>query len=63
MAKFTVSFAQWNVYEVEADNVEEAIEQAEEEFESDMRDPIANIVWDEMIVENEEGEEIKHGYC
>lgn len=62
MAKFTVSFAQWSVYEVEADNVDEAIEQAEEEFCDDMRNPVANILWDEMIVENEEGEEIEHGY-
>lgn len=63
MAKFTVKFAQWTEYEIEADSVDEAIEQAEEEFESDMRSPIANIVWNEMIVDNEEGEEIEHGYC
>lgn len=62
MAKFTVRFAQWNVYEVEADNVDEAIEQAEGEFIDDMITPIAYILWDEMLVENEEGKEIEHEY-
>ena len=62
MAKFTVRFAQWMEYEIEADNVDEAIEQAEEEYDYDMSSPIANTVWDEVIVENEHGEEIEHGY-
>lgn len=58
MTKYTVSFAQWSTYEVEADNVDEAIGQAKEEFNHDMRSPIANTIWDEMTVENEEGEMI-----
>lgn len=62
MAKFTVRFAQWTEYKIEADNLDEAIEQAEEEFNYDMRSPIANTVWDEVIVENEHGEEVEHGY-
>lgn len=62
MAKYIVRFAQWTEYEIEANSAGEAIEQAEEEFDYDMRRPIANTVWDEIIVENEEGEEIEHGY-
>ena len=62
MAQFTIRFAQWTEYKIEADSADEAIEQAEEEFNYDMRSPIANTVWDEMIVENEHGEEIEHGY-
>ena len=57
---YTISFAQWVSYEIEADNPDEAIEQAEKQFDRDMRSPIANTVWDEMIVENEDGEEIVH---
>lgn len=62
MAKFTVRFAQWTEYEIEADNVDEAIEQAEEKYDYDMSSSIASPVWDEVIVENEHGEEIEHGY-
>ena len=62
MAKYTVNFVQWHTYEVEADNVDEAIEQAGEEFRDDMSNPVANTLWDEMVVENEEGKEIAHGF-
>jgi hypothetical protein len=63
MAVFNVSFAQWYHYEIEAETLEKAIEQAEEEFVSDMRDPVANISWNEMVVydENDE-EELAHEY-
>ena len=37
--KYTIRFAQWYDYEIEADNEDEAIELAEEEFESDIRSP------------------------
>lgn len=57
---YTISFAQWVSYEIEADNINEAIEQAEKQFDKDMRSPIANTIWDEMIVENENHEEILH---
>lgn len=63
MAVFNVSFAQWHDYEVEAETLEKAIEQAEQEFTTDMRDPIANITWNEMVVYNENGEEeLAHDY-
>ena len=62
METYTVRFIQEYTYEVEAKDSDEAIEMAEEEFSFDMRSPIANTVWDEMIVENENGEEIEHGY-
>ena len=62
MATFTVRFIQEHTYEVEANNVDEAMDIAEEDFSYDMRSPIANTMWDEMIVEDEDGEEIAHGY-
>ena len=37
--KYTIRFARWYDYEIEADNEDEAIELAEEEFESDIRSP------------------------
>ena len=62
MATYTVHFIQEYTYEVEAKDVDEVIENAEEEFSFDMCSPVANTVWDEMIVEDENGEEIEHGY-
>jgi hypothetical protein len=62
MATFTVRFIQQYEYEVEANDVDEAMDNAEEQFSYDMRSPIANTVWDEMIVEDENGEEVAHGY-
>ena len=61
MATFTVRFIQQYEYVIEANDVDEAMDTAEEEFSSDMRSPIANTVWDEMIVEDEDGEEIAYG--
>ena len=65
MAKYRIDFAQWYSYDVEAESEDEAIELAEEEFATDMRSPIANVVPDETLVYevNEDGErEIGH-YC
>lgn len=62
MATYTVRFIQEYTYQVEANDVDEAMDNAEEEFSFDMRSPIANTAWDEMIVEDEDGEEIAHGY-
>lgn len=58
--KYTVRFVQWYNYEFEADNEDEAVELAQEEFKHDVRSPIANLVWDEMIVEDENGKELNH---
>jgi hypothetical protein len=66
--KYCIKFAQWYEYEVEAENIDEAIEAAEENFCDDMRSPIANIVWDEVVVDeinpNDEFKckEVLHGY-
>ena len=66
MAKYRVEFAQWHSYEVEADTEDEAVEQAEEEFATDMRYPIANVVPDEGILykisDDEEEEQVDHWY-
>ena len=66
MAKYRVEFAQWYSYEVEADTEDEAVEQAEEEFATDMRSPIANTVPDEGILnkvsDDGEEEEVDHWY-
>jgi hypothetical protein len=53
-------FAQWHTYEVEADNPEEAIDIAQEDFIDDMRRPIANTEYDEIIVEDENNKEVAH---
>lgn len=58
--KYTVRFAQWYDYEFETDSEEEAIELAKEEFENDVRSPVANLVWDEIIIEDENGKELDH---
>lgn len=60
MATYTVSFAQWHTYEVEADDPDEAIDIAQEDFIQDMCRPIANTIYDEVMVENEDGEEVAH---
>lgn len=60
--KYTVRFAQWYDYEFEADSEDEAIELAQEEFWHDMRSPLANLAWDEMIVEDENEKELEHRY-
>lgn len=60
MATYTVMFAQWHTYEVEAENPEEAIDIAQEDFIQDMCRPIANTEYDEIIVEDENNKEIAH---
>lgn len=60
--KYTVRFAQWYNYEIEADSEDEAVELTQEEFWHDMRSPIANLIWDEMIVEDENEKELEHRY-
>lgn len=62
MAKYTVFFHQIYEYEVEAENEDEAVNIAEEDFATDMRSPIANTVWDEVKVLDENGNEVIHGY-
>lgn len=57
---YVVSFAQWDTYEVEAENVNEAIDKAYEDFHAEKSRPIANTIYDEVIVENEDGEELAH---
>lgn len=61
MAVFNVDIAQWYSYEVKADSLDEAIEQAINEFRSDMRSPIANLDYDEIIVTDENNEELYRG--
>ena len=58
---YSVAFAQWHNYEIEAENEEEALTLAEEEFVSDMHSPIANVVWDEVIVYDDKWNEVIHG--
>lgn len=53
---FTVRFAQWYEYEVEAASPDEAVNQAYKEFDRDVRTPIANTIIDETEVEDEHGE-------
>lgn len=60
MAVYTVSFAQWHEYEVEADNPDEAIDKAQEDFIHDMYRPIAITSYDEVMVEDEDGKEVAH---
>ena len=62
MAKYTVFFHQIYEYEVEAENEDKAINIAEENFAVDVRSPIANTVWDEVEVLDEDDNEVIHGY-
>lgn len=50
MKKYTVTFTQYSSYEVEADNEDDAVAVAEDLFETEMRDPIANTFYDEVDV-------------
>ena len=60
MANYAVTFCQYNVYWVEANDESEAENKAYEEFKSDMTSSIAHTYYDEVIVdeiiENEEEE-------
>lgn len=55
--KYTVTITKYHYYEVEADNEVKAEEKAIEEFETDMRRPIADTSYDEVEVEEIEEEE------
>lgn len=60
MANYAVTFCQYNVYWVEANDESEAENKAYEQFKSDMTSSIAHTDYDEVIVdeiiENEEEE-------
>lgn len=51
MNKYTITFIKYYTYEVEADNEDEAIDEAEELFSSEMRRPIADCTYDEVEVD------------
>lgn len=51
--KYTVSLARWYTYEVEADDMDEAIDKATDEYASDMSKPIWTAEYDSCIVEVE----------
>lgn len=51
MARFKVTYTQYSTYEVEAENEQDALTLAYCEFESDMRCPVANTIYDEVEVE------------
>lgn len=52
--KYEVTFTQSYTYAVEATNEDEAIEMAIEEFEDEMREPIANTYYDDLFIEEVE---------
>ena len=53
--KYSVYFIQSYPYEIEAENEEEALSLALEEFEDEMRSPIVRTDYDDVeIIENEE---------
>lgn len=54
MKEYRVTFVKYYNYYVEAENEDEAIEIAEEKFETDKRRPIADITYDEVECENYE---------
>lgn len=56
--KYTVNLAKWYSYEVEADNMDEAINKATDEYVSDMSYPVCDTEYDSCIVEDENGEKI-----
>jgi hypothetical protein len=60
MATYTVNFAQWFPYEVEADSPEEAINIAHEDFVQNMYRAVVTTDYDEVIVEDEDGKEVVH---
>ena len=51
MAKYNVIYTQYYSYTVEADNEDEAESMAYEEFEADMRYPVANLYYDDVEIE------------
>lgn len=57
MARYTVTFSQYSVYNVEASDEDEAEDIAYEMFKADMRVPIARTYYDEVEIECDEEEE------
>jgi hypothetical protein len=59
MAEYTVTFIQYHTYTVDADNENEALSNAEKEFNADMRSAIAHTYYDDYEIEggNEEEDE------
>lgn len=55
--KYKVYFTQYYSYEVEAEDEDAAVDLAYEDFESDMRRPIARTYYDECEVEEIEEDE------
>lgn len=55
---YTVSLAKWYTYEVEADDLDEAINKAEDEYVSDITRSTCDIEYNSCIVEDENGEKI-----
>lgn len=54
---YKVTFVQYHVYEVDADDEDEAFHEAYDEFQSDMRCSIADTSYDYVEVECEEEDE------
>ena len=52
MKPYRVYFTKYYTYYVEAENEDEAIEIAENDFRADMRSPIADCTYDEVEVES-----------
>ena len=57
MSKYKVWFTQYYSYEVEAEDEDTAIDLAYEDFETEMRRPIANTCYDEVEIEGIEEDE------
>lgn len=53
MEEYEVTFIKYYTYHVEAENEDEAIDIAEEDFRADMRSPIADTTYDNVEVEEE----------
>lgn len=61
MKKFSVMFSQYTIYEVEAENEDDAQKKAYREFYNDMCAPVAHVIYDECEIkcldEEDEDEE------
>ena len=60
--KYTVSLAKWYSYEVEADDIDEAIDKATDEYVSDMSSPVCDPEYDSCIVDDENGNRVYGTY-
>lgn len=54
MKKYIVTFTTYESYEVEADNEDEAVMEAERELEEDRLSPTADTHYDEIEIESSE---------